>query len=49
MSELNPFHIAQHQLDEAAKTLRLDDAMHELLRWPMREYRPEVWAPEGRP
>jgi len=39
MSELNPFKIAQQQLDEAAKKLGLDPAMHELLRWPMREYR----------
>ncbi len=39
MSELNPFKIAQQQLDEAAKKLGLDAAMHELLRWPMREYR----------
>jgi len=39
MSELNPFKIAQAQLDEAAKKLGLDAATHELLRWPMREYR----------
>ncbi len=39
MSELNPFRIAQQQLDEAAKKLGLDPATHELLRWPMREYR----------
>jgi glutamate dehydrogenase (NAD(P)+) len=39
MSELNPFKIAQAQLDEAAETLGLDKATHELLRWPMREYR----------
>lgn len=39
MSELNPFKIAQQQLDEAAKKLGLDAAMHEFLRWPMREYR----------
>lgn len=38
MAKLNPFAIAQQQLDEAAKKMGLDDAMHELLRWPMREY-----------
>lgn len=39
MAELNPFKIAQQQLDEAAKILGLDAATHEFLRWPMREYR----------
>lgn len=39
MSELNPFKIAQTQLDEAAKILGLDEATHDFLRWPMREYR----------
>ncbi len=38
MSEMNPFAIAQQQLDEAAGRLGLDKATHELLRWPMREY-----------
>jgi glutamate dehydrogenase (NAD(P)+) len=38
MSEMNPFRIAQAQLDEAAKRLGLDEATHQLLRWPMREY-----------
>ncbi len=38
MSTLNPFTIAQQQLDEAAKKLGLDAATHEFLRWPMREY-----------
>lgn len=37
MSELNPFAIAQAQLDEAAEVLQLDPATHELLRWPLRE------------
>ncbi len=37
-TELNPFAIAQRQLDEAAKLLKLDEATHELLRWPMREF-----------
>jgi glutamate dehydrogenase (NAD(P)+) len=35
--EHNPFAIAQAQLDEAAKILELDPAVHELLRWPLRE------------
>ena len=39
MAEFNPFAIAQQQLDEAAQRLGLDAATHELLRWPMREYR----------
>ncbi|MFH2219313.1 MAG: Glu/Leu/Phe/Val dehydrogenase [Pseudomonadota bacterium] len=34
---LNPFKIAQQQLDDAAEKLGLDPAMHELLRWPMQE------------
>ncbi len=38
MSELNPFAIAQQQLDAAAQQLGLDSATHEFLRWPMREY-----------
>ena len=37
MADNNPFHIAQRQLDEAAKILKLDPAVHELLRWPVRE------------
>ena len=35
--ELNPFEIAQRQLDTAAKIMQLDPAVHELLRWPIRE------------
>lgn len=35
--ELNPFAIAQQQLDHAAKIMDLDPATHEFLRWPMRE------------
>ena len=35
---LNPFAIAQQQLDAAAVKLGLDEATHELLRWPMREF-----------
>jgi len=34
---LNPFEISQQQLDEAAAILKLDPAVHELLRWPIRE------------
>jgi glutamate dehydrogenase (NAD(P)+) len=34
---LNPFKIAQQQLDDAAAILKLDSALHELLRWPLRE------------
>mgnify|MGYP001570000724 FL=1 len=33
----NPFEVAQQQLDEAAEMLELDPAIHELLRWPLRE------------
>jgi glutamate dehydrogenase (NAD(P)+) len=37
-SNVNPFRIAQQQqLDEAAAILKLDPALHELLRWPLRE------------
>ena len=35
--ELNPFAIAQQQLDQAAEIMGLEPAMHELLRWPLRE------------
>ena len=37
MLEMNPFKIAQKQLDAAAERLGLDEATHELLRWPQRE------------
>jgi len=37
MPELNPFKIAQSQLDKAAAALGLDEATHQLLRWPQRE------------
>ena len=33
----NPFRITQQQLDQAAEILKLDPAIHELLRWPLRE------------
>ncbi len=39
MPELNPFKIAQAQLDVAAERLGLDPATHELLRWPQVEFR----------
>jgi len=35
--ELNPFEMAQQQLNTAAKVLKLDPAMHAFLREPMRE------------
>jgi glutamate dehydrogenase (NAD(P)+) len=38
MSELNPFKIAQAQLDEAAEIMDLEPSVHELLRWPLREF-----------
>lgn len=37
MPEINPFAMAQHQLDEAAAILGLDPATHALLREPLRE------------
>jgi glutamate dehydrogenase (NAD(P)+) len=37
MATLNPFEIAQRQLDEAAEILGLDPGMHAFLREPMRE------------
>jgi glutamate dehydrogenase (NAD(P)+) len=33
----NPFLIAQHQLAAAAELLKLDEATHAMLRWPVRE------------
>ena len=39
MTELNPFKIAQRQLDEAAEKLGLEDSTREFLRWPQREFR----------
>ena len=37
VEELNSFLIAQKQLDEASELLGLDEATHQLLRWPLRE------------
>ncbi len=37
LSNQNPFKTAQTQLDEAAAIMGLDPAIHELLRWPLRE------------
>ncbi len=38
IQEMNPFKIAQQQLAMAAEVMGLDEATHELLRWPMREF-----------
>lgn len=35
--EPNPFSVAQQQLDAAVDLLDMDPAIHEILRWPMRE------------
>ena len=37
MSNNNPFTMAQQQLDNSAEKLGLEPAIHELLRWPMKE------------
>ncbi len=37
MSNVNPFTMAQQQLDNSAEKLKLEPAIHELLRWPMKE------------
>ncbi len=39
MSNNNPFLMAQQQLDTAAEKLGLEAAIHEFLRWPMKEIR----------
>jgi len=36
--QLNAFEMAQKQFDHVAKLLKLDPAVSEVLRWPMREY-----------
>jgi glutamate dehydrogenase/leucine dehydrogenase len=36
--QLNAFDMAQQQFDHVAKLLKLDPAVSEVLRWPMREY-----------
>ncbi len=36
-SENNPFRIVQRQVDQAAELLKLEPAIHQLLRWPLRE------------
>lgn len=38
-SGVNPFEIAQRQLDKCAEILELDESAHQLLRMPMREHR----------
>ena len=40
--KLNPFEIAQRQLDEAAEILKLDEASHAILRNPLRELHVEI-------
>lgn len=37
MLSLNPFEMAQRDLDQCAEILKLDSAIHEVLRYPMRE------------
>jgi len=37
MSNVNPFTMAQQQLDDSAEKLGLEPAIHEFLRWPMKE------------
>ncbi|MCD6219721.1 Glu/Leu/Phe/Val dehydrogenase, partial [Candidatus Calescamantes bacterium] len=37
MAKLNPFEVAQRQLDECARILKLDPDVHAILRLPMRE------------
>ncbi|MFB0500760.1 MAG: Glu/Leu/Phe/Val dehydrogenase [Candidatus Hadarchaeaceae archaeon] len=37
MAKLNPFEVAQKQLDKCTKILKLDPKVHEILRVPMRE------------
>ncbi len=37
MAKHNPFEIAQQQIDDCAKILKLDSSIHQLLRSPMRE------------
>lgn len=39
ISKLNPFKIAQQQLDSVAKLLKLDPRSHRILRTPMREFK----------
>ncbi len=38
LAKLNPFEIAQRQLDQCAKILHLDEGVHKALREPMREF-----------
>lgn len=40
MATLNPFHMAQIQIDEAVQTLGVDPRTGEMLRWPKRE----IWV-----
>lgn len=43
----NPFAIAQQQLALAAELMGLDEATHELPRWPMRQFRNRLAAYTG--
>jgi glutamate dehydrogenase len=38
MANINPFEMAQHQFDEVADQLGLDDGVRAVLRWPLREF-----------
>lgn len=38
MSHINPFEMAQHQFDEVADQLQLDDGIRAMLRWPLRTF-----------
>ncbi|MBN1875143.1 MAG: Glu/Leu/Phe/Val dehydrogenase [Anaerolineae bacterium] len=37
--EMNPFKLAQAQFDQVAEQMGLDQAVRDMLRWPLREYR----------
>ena len=45
--ELNPFAIAQTQLDMAAEIMQLEPAVHEFLRWPLRELHVTLAGQDG--
>ena len=40
--ELNPFKMAQAQFDQVAEQLDLDDAVRNMMRWPLREFRFQI-------
>ncbi len=37
--EMNPFKLAQAQFDHVAEQMGLEQAVREMLRWPLREFR----------